>query len=391
MQNIPTLVQIVDSFIANIEAQLNNSVPTNAKAFLRALANTEGAELKLLYLALGYIQQNMAPDLAQSESVGGMLERYGRIRLGRNPYGATAGSYTVQVSGTIGAEINGQVTFLSDDTSESPGNLYILDNHFTLVTGTDIITLRSLTTGTGALLKIGDSLTATSPIALVDSSVVVTGISIQPFDAETLEAYRAEILKTYRLSPQGGAATDYRLWAQDAQGVAAVYPYAASGYTNRVNLYIESTISDSTDGKGTPSPTMISNVQSVVEFNPDTTIPLLQRGRRPITVIVNYLPVTIATVDITIPSFIGLTTDIQNLISTGLTSYLSLIRPFIAAADILSDKNDTIDINAIAAAILSVIPGASFGTVGLKVNGVSVSSYTFTDGNIPYLNSISYT
>ena len=390
MQNIPTLIQINNAFIANIESQFGVSLSTTNKNFLLALSATESAELKLLYLVLGFLQQNMAPDLAQSESVGGMLERYGRVRLGRNPYQAVSGSYNVQVSGTIGSVINGQVTFKSDDSSANPGHLYILDNAYTLVTGFDIITLRSLDAGTQASLKINDTLTATSPIALVNSSVTVSGTSIFPLDAEILEDYRTALLKSYRLSPQGGSATDYRLWAGDAQGVAQVYPYASSGNTNQVDLYVESVLSNSIDGKGTPSAYMLATVQSVIEYNPDATLPINQRGRRPITVIVNYLPIIIKQVDINITGFTSVTPGLKTLILSALTSYLSLIRPFVAAADVIANKNDIVDINGIVAVISSVAPGASFGAISLKINGAQVTSYKFVLGNIPWLNSVTY-
>lgn len=390
MQNIPTLIQINDAFISNIESEFGISLSTNSKNFLLALSATESAEMKLLYLVLGFLQQNMAPDLAQSESVGGMLERYGRVRLGRNPYQAISGSYNVEVTGTIGAVINGQVTFKSDDTSENPGHLYILDNPFILVTGFDIITLRSLDAGTQAALKAGDTLTATSPIALVNSSAVVTSASILPLDAETLEDYRSAVLRSYRLSPQGGSATDYRLWSGDAQGVAAVYPYASSAHVNQVDLYVESELSDSTDGKGTPFSYMLAAVQAVVNFNPDTTLPINQRGRRPITVIVNYLPVTIKQVDINITGFTSITAGLQTLILSAITAYISLIRPFVAAADVATDENDTIDINGIIAVISSVAPGAAFGAITLKINGSPVTAYQFVLGNIPWLNAITY-
>ena len=390
MQNIPTLAQIDAAFISNIEVQFGISLSTSSKSFLMALANTEAAEMKLLYLVLGFLQQNMSPDLAQSEAVGGMLERYGRVRLGRNPYQAISGSYNVRVTGTIGAVINGQVTFKSDDSSQNPGHLYILDNAFTLVTGSDIITLRALDSGTQSALKVLDTLTATSPIALVNSSVVVTSAAVLPLDAETIEAYRKALLQSYRLSPQGGSATDYRLWSEDAQGVAVVYPYASSGHVNQVDLYVESTISNSTDGKGTPSSYMLAAVQSVVEFNPDSTLPINQRGRRPITVIVNYLPITPKNVDINISGFVGITTGLQTLILSAITSYLSLIRPFVAAADVITSKNDIVDINGIVSVISSVAPGASFGAITLKINGSPVTSYQFLLGNIPWLSTVTY-
>lgn len=390
MINIPTLQTLCASLIAQIEAQYGDTISTTGKSALRATANSLAGELKLFYLGLGNAQKNMLPDTADSISVGGTLERWGFVKLGRYPYLATNGEYVLQVTGTIGAVINGQVTFLSDDTALNPGQLYILDNAYTLVSVPDYITVRALTSGNAGKLNTGDTLTPTSPIALVDSPLTVYSESVQPLDAETLEEYRKEVIQSFLLTPQGGAATDYRLWSQDAQGVAEVYPYAASGYTNRVDLYIESNITDSTDGKGTPSSAMILAVQDVINFNPNTSLETNQRGRRPIQVIVNYYPVTIKQVDIVIPSFVGITTELQALILSAMTLYCASIRPFVAAADVISNKNDIIDVNAIAAVVLSVAPGSSFGTPVLKIDGVSMTTYQFTLGNIPYLSTITY-
>ena len=390
MISIPTLQALCADLIAQLEAQYGDTISTTGKSALRATANSLGGQLKLFYLGLANNQKNMLPDTADSVAVGGTLERWGFIKLGRYPYLATSGEYILTVTGTIGAVINGQTTFLSDDTSLNPSQLYILDNAHTVVSVPDYITVRALTSGTAGKLNVSDTLTPTSPIPLVNSPLVVSSQTVQPLDAESLVEYRNEVIQSFLLSPQGGAATDYRLWSQDAQGVANVYPYAASGYTNRVDLYIESNITDSIDGKGTPSGSMITAVQSVVNFNPNTSLSTLQRGRRPITVVVNYHAIAIKQVDMSIPSFVGITPELQALILNALTLYASSLRPFVAAADIISNKNDIIDINSIVAVILSVAPGSSFATPILKIDSVPMTSYQFVLGNIPYLNSVTY-
>jgi hypothetical protein len=57
---------------------------------------------------------------------------------------------------------------------------------------------------------------------------------------------------------------------------------------------------------------------------------------------------------------------------------------------VLSDKNDILDVNRIISVILSAQPGSVFGEVILNVDGSPVSTYTFEFGEIPYLNSVSY-
>jgi hypothetical protein len=134
----------------------------------------------------------------------------------------------------------------------------------------------------------------------------------------------------------------------------------------------------------------LTDVEAVVNLNPDITLALNERGRRPVTAIVNYLPVTIKNVNIEIVGLIGNTSAITAAILSALTSSVSKVRPFVAAADILEDKNDILDINKIIATILTVRPGAIFTSVNLEIDSVSVSTYTFTQGDIPYLNSVTY-
>lgn len=390
MRNIPTLNELYTDIISDLESQYSATISLVGKVFLRALAMVQAGKLKLFYLAIGLLQKNIFVDTADSESIGGTLERFGRIKLGRNPYPARAGVYVLKVTGSIGAVIKASTTFKSDDTSLSSGFLFVIDNDYTLVATTDYITVRALTIGAESKLALLDTLTSTSPIALVNNPVTVYSITTEPLAAEDIEAYRLAIINSYRLEAQGGAATDYRLWSADAQGVRFVYPYAKSGAVCEVDLYIEATVADSTDGKGTPSAQLLLDVEDVVDRSPDTSLDANERGRRPLQVIVHYLPVTIKTVDIVITGFTGITNDQKTLLLNAITDSVNLIRPFIDAADDLVNRNDTIDNNKIIGVITTQIPGAIFSSVTISVNGVVVSIYNFTLGNIPYLNSITY-
>lgn len=389
MITIPTLAKLYADEVAAVEAEFNIVLPTFGKNFLRLQCIINAAKRKLYYLAIANTQKNIFIDTAESESIGGTLQRFGRVKLNRNPFPATAGQYQCVVSGVAAAVINSETTFKSDDDSASPGKLFILDNTFTFITTSGTIVLRALEAGTDSKLSTGDTLTATIPIANVSAAATVNSENVAPLAAEDLEVYRDKALAAYRLEPQGGAATDYRLWSYDAQGVQEAYPYAKSGAANEINLYIEATIADSTDGKGTPSQALLDAVEVVVEQDPDTTKPLTERGRRPLGVFeVHYLPVTPKNIDITIAGYTGV--DISAAVTAALELALSTKRPFIAGADILADRNDTFDTNNIIAIILNTKPGSVFGAITLTVAGVAVSTYTFTEGNIPYLNSVTF-
>jgi uncharacterized phage protein gp47/JayE len=391
MITIPTINQLYTGILADLEAEYEITIPVFGKNFLRALAAVQAAKLKIFYLMIGMIQKNIFADTADPESLGGTLERFGRVKLGRNPFAATSGQYTVQVTGTIGSLIPASSTFKSNDDSLNPGKLFILDVDFTLTSSPDTITLRALAAGTGSKLSVSDNLTATAPIAGVNKIAEVIAEFTAPVSAEDIEVYRNKIIESFRLEPQGGAATDYRLWAADAAGVKQTYPYASSGNANEVDVYVEATIEDSTDGKGTPSSTILDNVSDVIEFDPDTSLDISQRGRRPLGVYaVNALPVAPLDVVITITGFSGLTTAIQDLIEVALTDRISNIRPFVAAAEDLIDKDDIFDINTIIYTILTARPGSIFTGISMTIDGVAETSYTFTDGNIPFLNAVNY-
>lgn len=391
MITIPTLTQLYNRILNDLETEFGNNIPLFGKNYLRAQAATEAASQWLFYKTLGKVQKNIFIDTADPESSGGTLERFGRVKLGRNPFLAQAGQYVVLVTGSNGAVINSETTFKSNDDSLSPGKLFVLDVAYVLSGSGDSITVRALNTGSDSSLMIGDFLTATAPIPNVNSVVKVDAESVPPLDSEDIEAYREKGIQAYQLEPNGGAASDYRIWSADAQGVARVYPYAKTGAANEIDLYVEANPGDSTDGYGTPSAGILADVEAVVELDPDTTKPINERGRRPLGIFqIHYLPVTIVVIDIVIEDFVGLTPTLTTAIFNAIKAELSATRPFIAGADTLESRNNIFNTNEIISTVLTLSPGADFGDVTLLVDGVDLNTYTFIAGNIPRLNSITY-
>ena len=356
-----------------------------------AITLVQAAKLKLIYLAIGLTQKNIFIDTADPASMGGTLERFGIVKLGRPPFPAVAGQYQVQVTGQLGAIINIPLTFKSNDTALNPGRIYQLDSPYTMPGATGTITLRALEAGIQSKLQIGDQITATSPIALVSSIATVLSEVVQPLNSENIEDYRQKGILAYQLEPQGGAGSDYIIWAGDAQGVLRSYPYARSGFTSEVNLFIEATIADSTDGKGTPGAAILTEVEAVVNFDPDTTKPLTERGRRPLGMIVNYLPITVQFVDIVITGYEGLTPAIETLIFNALTEDLKNVRPFVASANVLANKNDIISVPRLSFFVQVAVPQSVYNSLSFSIDGTSIAgAYVFQNGDIPYLNSITF-
>lgn len=391
MITIPTLAELRTQIKSDLESNLQITIPVFGKAILWAITLVQAAKLKLIYLAIGLTQKNIFIDTADPASMGGTLERFGIVKLGRPPFPAVAGQYQVQVTGQLGAIINIPLTFKSNDTALNPGRIYQLDSPYTMPGATGTITLRALEAGIQSKLQIGDQLTATSPIALVSSIATVLSEVVQPLDSENIEDYRQKGILAYQLEPQGGAGSDYIIWAGDAQGVLRSYPYARSGFTSEVNLFIEATLADSTDGKGTPGAAILTEVEAVVNFDPDTTKPLTERGRRPLGMIVNYLPITVQFVDIVITGYEGLTPAIETLIFNALTEDLKNVRPFVASANVLANKNDIISVPRLSFFVQVAVPQSVYNSLSFSIDGTSIAgAYVFQNGDIPYLNSITF-
>lgn len=378
MTEIPTLDSLYQKMVSKVETKLGVSLPEEGKVYLRADAIMISGELKQIYYALGLVQKNIYPDTADEE----FLKRWGKIKINRFQIPATQGFYTCSVSGSAAAVISQSTQFQSDDDSSNPGYLFNLDADYTLTGTGDTIILRALTSGLESKLQVGDTLTATQPIIGVDAVVTVTAVATTPTASELLSEYRERTLESFRLLPQGGAPADYRLWGKtNIAGVSQVYPYNTSGAANEIDLYVEATVADSTDGKGTPTSTILTNVETAVE------------AVRPMTVIeVHYLPVVPIGIAISITST-NFTTAQENLIETAMEEAIAKIRPFIAGADVLADRNDTFSQNNVINVILNVIPGAQFGAVTLSIPDsppTTVASYQFDRGEIPYLATITF-
>lgn len=377
--NIPTISQIYAQVISSIETELNITITPFGRNYLRARAMVQAGRLYVLYLAASKVQKNIFVDTAEPEVNGGTLERFGRVKLGRDPFPATQGQYICNVTGTVGATILAQTQFKSNDDSLSPTKLFILDSAYTL-TGADQIILRALEAGTDSQLNINDKLTATAPINLVDGIVTVDSESVQPQAAETLEDYRNKALLSYRLEPQGGAPSDYRLWSLEVQGIVNAYPYATSAFTSNVNLYLESDEPD-----GVPTAADLLAVESNIE-----TATVQQYARKPITAIVNYLPITPKLVTVNINDFIDLTIEKETAIYNAIEARLSTIRPFISAIDVLAEKDNYIDVNVLIVTIFQAVPNSIFTSVTFEIDGIPTTSATFTNGDIPKLNDVTY-
>ena len=141
-------------------------------------------------------------------------------------------------------------------------------------------------------------------------------------------------------------------------------------------FYIEATIADSIDGKGTPPPAMIDAVwdgstdpaTGVVEFDPDVVKPLNERGRRPLGLFdIDMQPVTIREIDIIITDYQSLTPEKETSILNAMEAALADIRPFIDSVDVLATKNDIFSVFIASFIVQQAEPGSIFTAINIEI------------------------
>lgn len=391
MKNIPSIIELNEDIANDLRSKLGLT-DDDLKKVVSALPLVLSAQLKLLYLFLGDIQDNCFPDKASTELNGGTLERLGRIYLNRNPFPDSIGVFKLSVTGVAGSILRSDLTFKSNDDALNAGQVYVLDTEYTLTGTADVIEVRSIGAGVDYNLSVGNNLTITEPVIGVDKTVTVTEVVTQPTAGETEELYRQAILNAIQLEPQGGAKSDYRIWSGDAQGVRLVYPYVRDGEAGTVDIYVEATLIDSADGKGTPTNAIMygtGGVEDVINFDPDTTKPDYERARRPMQANVEVSAITLIPVDVTITGLNDDSASVQTAIESSLKDFIYDVRPFIDGADLLRNKNDILYSGNVQGVVTSaLLNGNFFNVLELKVDGNIVTSYEFGLGNIPYLRNL---
>lgn len=395
MADIPTISGLQEEIENDLRTELSITKNWFGKVLLRVIAIVQAGKLKLFYLSLANILKNIFVDTATSEFNGGTLERFGRVYLGRDPYPAVAGVYTINITGVSGGVIKKGQTFKSTTASINPDKIFEVTAEVTLTGTTGTATVKALESGTGASLQVADELESTAPIENVDSIATVASIDTTAVEAEDLEDYRTLAILKSQQEPQGGAATDYRIWSADATGVRTVYPYTKNNEISTVQVFVEALPENSepANPEGVPTASMLTDVGNVIDFDPDTTKLLNERGRRPVQTTVEVVAVVPVGVTITVNDLSDKSSGVLSAITEALEDLFYTIRPYIAGAD-GANRKDTLYLSAVIGSIYEAIDeGINFSNVTITIESTTHGQYTFgntTDkyGTYPYLEEL---
>jgi len=347
----PTTQEINDLIIAQLEASLNQTIPLLPKAFNRVLAKALAAVIIILYKFGGWIFLQIFVSTAAFESVSILgttvspLTRWGEL-IGVGPP-TTATNAELLIDITVENQ-TGSLPASTQLTSNLNGFIYLTKDPVLLDAATvqaEIVAVNDPDGegggGTDGNLEAGAIVSFVNPVPNVARDAVVNSQLVTAANAESEESYRQRVVDRFQKRPQGGASADYEIWGEEVPGIINVYPYT-SPVPGEVDVYSEATPESSGNPDGIPTQAQLDAVKEAIEYDENGLA-----TRRPITALVNSLPITRTGFDVTVTDLqVTNPAEVEAEIEESLTAYFLERAPFVDGLTV-PPRVDKISINTI--------------------------------------------
>jgi len=360
MITIPTIAEIRDDILSDIESKTGQAAPLLPRAVWRVLATALAGTLHLLYRLGAWLYDQIFTLTMDDDTLALRGAEYGLIRTPAQQWIGTA-----TITGT-GATVPVGTLYQKD------GVVYQVTEALVFTT-TGTIKLESLEGGADVDLDVSDTLTIVSPIAGVDNTVTVLTVTQAGENQETLIAYRARILFRQQNQPQGGAVADYVLWATEVSGIAEAFAFQpTAGF---VNVYPLLDVADPADR--IPDSTKLAEVEAYVG-DPE---------RKPMNAQVSAIAFTELNFDVDIANLSPNTAAVKSAIESAIETYMYARRPL----QYDDQPNDLHTVSQVELAKITADAGAQVATVDLKnAGGSSITSYELDDSELAVLRTLTW-
>lgn len=397
-----TAKEISDEITAALEAEFNQQIPL-LRGFNRKLAKTIGGmyfnfqKLGLSILAQMHPATASLKDIELGLITINPLKLWGELVDIQHKTGQRA-QRTVEVSViTIGGTLASGELIVNADTQI----VYQVVGDVPLDAPTVQATIKATRVGTIGNVDSGTILYfVNAPDSVEKAVTVIKASSIDGTDPETEAQLRERIRERFLARPQGGAIADYKLWAEEVEGVLNAYPYSGwsgpdvpDGSAGQVFIFVESSV----DPNGIPDPIpgpLLQAVRDHIEYD-ETGI----ANRRNINAVVRVFPISRTTFDVTINglSTIGMTTEdiaaAKSVVESGLADFMLSRDPggqsgyttLLPRKDIVSNS----EVGGVAGRVVASYGGAITG-VSISVEGIDQSVYYLQEGEKAKLGNVTW-
>lgn len=390
----PTTAEIAENEVASIEGALGQTIPLLAKAFIRVMSKAHAGVFILLYKYAGWsaLQSFVRYASADATVINGRvvtpLTEWGRTIGVGDPIAATRAEHTVTVNVKVQT---GNLDAGAQLLYPATGVLYLVTSSVALNAATVTATIRASSDqsgggGVGAIgnLEAGDVVQFANPLPNVATNAVILARTVDGADAETVDAYRARIIRRFQRKPQGGAYADYEIWATSVAGVLNAYPYTGAT-PGEVDVYIE--VTAALDPDGIPSGAKLLDVAAYIEGTEDGLATL-----RPANAAVNVLAISRQAFDVIVGGLAAADVPAaEAAIESAVDEYLRSRQPFIVGLSVLP-RLDRVTLSAVSGIVDEAANaiGATVTTVEMELSGVPQAAYTLATGELAKLGTISF-
>jgi len=384
----PTTKEISDNIIAQLEAELNQTIPQMAKSFMRVMAKAMAGVFVLLYKYGGFIFLQMfvrtcsSVDTTVLGVIVNPLTFWGRLVGVGDPVAATNAELLIDIT------VENQLGTLNSGAqliNSTNGVTYITIGSVLLNAPTVQATIKAVSdqadgggAGTIGNLNPGDIVSFANPLANVARDAVVDSQTVTGANAEDIEVYRQRVIDRFQKPPQGGAYADFQAWGEEIAGIIHTYPY--TGDPGIVNCYSEATVASSGSADGIPTQAQLDAVKASIELD--------QAGlasRRPVGALVFSLAITRTGFDVSINGITGVAdlAQVRADIEAALIDYFADAEPYISGLSIppRTDKLTNTRITSIVEDVVTAANGTFTSTsFELDSGGGPLNDYTLGEG-----------
>ncbi len=251
---IPSLKTIISRMDTDAEGRLPGAQPRLRRSLLGIAIRAVAGSIYGLYSVISKVVDYIMPD----SCTGWILDRWAAIFLKVPRKSATLASGNITFTGTNGVDVPAGTAVQRADGVE-----FVTDALVTIAFGVASAAITANETGADYNTSAAVTLTLTAPISGINSDATVAGYGITGgADIESDDSLRSRLLDVLRNPPQGGNATDYKVWAREVTGVTRAWSYPLEGGAGNVVVRF---MMDDSYGDGIPLAGDVTTVQDYIE------------------------------------------------------------------------------------------------------------------------------